>query len=334
MLTSLGPADCIPTYHRKCYKDVIVPPGKDKQMLSPCIPTVTKNIHVVIVYNPSLINAIKRLKILEREMNLSNLSFSKHITLPELYGCHKSISHICIVGGDGTINKVINDALVDLNGSLKTMPILSIFPAGTNNSVARAIGSDSVDVKTFVNSFKEGMVNQMDVGRIKNIYTDRCFISSLGWGRPVTNSISIRESRGTHHISKAKYWLHRFFNMFKYKNVSVYFDSVVDGINISGNFTEVTLNILRHMECLNWSPTSYADDGIMELIRVENANNRFYRDAKTGIHIYKNNIMVIRCKKLLLNSSILVVADGNLLNLTNPLEISVNHKEIRCVTFV
>jgi diacylglycerol kinase family enzyme len=332
MLTKLGPVDCIPTLTRKCYKESIVSPCNDAQFISPHVLVINESPYVVIVYNPSLNESIRKMNTLVKEMKANNIRFSKFINLPLL--CQLDyISHICIVGGDGTVNKVINDAFKD-NQSLRNLPPIAIFSAGTNNSIARAVGSDSVHVKEFVMSFKKGMVRKLDVGHLKNAYAERVFLSYIGWGRPVINSMSIDKFRGDSRMGKAWYMVHRLWNLFKCSRSTVDFNGVVNDVGIIGEFTDVTMNILRHVENLMWSPMSYADDGVMEFIRTENSDWSLYRDAVKGIHIYRDDVMIIRCKKLLVFSSTLLTADGNMLNMTNPLEVSMNHKELHCVTFV
>lgn len=83
---------------------------------------------------------------------------------------------IVVIGGDGTVNEVVN-GLLRASGGRPTVPI-GIVPAGSGNDFVKLLGIPVNDVKTAVDKILHGSIRRVDVGRVDSRY----FINGVGWG--------------------------------------------------------------------------------------------------------------------------------------------------------
>ena len=87
------------------------------------------------------------------------------------WGIEAGFRRIVAMGGDGTVNEVVN-------GLLDKDAVLAVIPAGTGNDFIRMLGIppnpfDALDTLT------NGRERTMDLGRVAD---DRCFVNGLGIG--------------------------------------------------------------------------------------------------------------------------------------------------------
>lgn len=76
--------------------------------------------------------------------------------------CSDGYSHVIAVGGDGTLNEVVDGCMMSGN-SADELPIVSFIPCGTGNDFARNFGiTGSIDA--FMQRFKAGHISYSDVG--------------------------------------------------------------------------------------------------------------------------------------------------------------------------
>jgi YegS/Rv2252/BmrU family lipid kinase len=76
--------------------------------------------------------------------------------------CSAGFTHVIAVGGDGTLNEVVDGMMISSNTALE-LPILSFIPCGTGNDFARNFGiTGSIDA--FIHRIKEGQITYSDVG--------------------------------------------------------------------------------------------------------------------------------------------------------------------------
>lgn len=83
---------------------------------------------------------------------------------------------IIVVGGDGTVNEVIN-GLINIENVT-----LGYIPAGSSNDLARALKIPSVPIEALELVLKPKYISQMDIGEITYGYNKRRFIVSAGIG--------------------------------------------------------------------------------------------------------------------------------------------------------
>lgn len=85
-------------------------------------------------------------------------------------------SHIIAVGGDGTINEVVNGIL-----STSHSVIFGVIPCGTGNDFIKMIGMDK-NPATAVKQILANNIMAVDVGVVKTDSTSRYFINGMGTG--------------------------------------------------------------------------------------------------------------------------------------------------------
>jgi len=86
-------------------------------------------------------------------------------------GIEAGFSRIVAMGGDGTVNEVVN-------GLLGTESLLGVIPAGTGNDFIRMLGIPA-DPFHALDVLVDGDERTIDLGRVAG---DRCFVNGLGIG--------------------------------------------------------------------------------------------------------------------------------------------------------
>ena len=112
------------------------------------------------------------------ELDRRKIDYELHYTNEPLeatdvakWGIDAGFRRIVAMGGDGTVNEVVN-------GLLGKDAVLAVIPAGTGNDFIRMLGIpadpfDALDVLV------EGRERTMDLGRVAD---DRCFVNGMGIG--------------------------------------------------------------------------------------------------------------------------------------------------------
>jgi diacylglycerol kinase (ATP) len=83
------------------------------------------------------------------------------------------IDEVVVVGGDGTVNEVVNGLFTASHGESPDVT-LSVLPAGTGRDFSRSIGIRSVEHA--LETLGDGEIRQLDVGRVD--YTDETGVKS------------------------------------------------------------------------------------------------------------------------------------------------------------
>lgn len=105
-------------------------------------------------------------------------------------------SFICAVGGDGTVNEVVDGILKkvdEINIKLQDIPLFAIIPIGRGNDFAWMLGFRKNTIEQMVKKIKEGNTKLIDVGYcIGGRYPSGChFVNGLGIGfEPSVNFIA------------------------------------------------------------------------------------------------------------------------------------------------
>lgn len=100
---------------------------------------------------------------------------------------------VVIIGGDGTINEVVN-GLLRASGGRTTLPI-GVIPAGSGNDFVKLLGIPVGDVSAAVRHVLSGSIRRVDVGHAGGRY----FVNGVGWGfdgRVAIEAESITRVRG------------------------------------------------------------------------------------------------------------------------------------------
>ena len=97
---------------------------------------------------------------------------------------------IAAVGGDGTVNEVLEGVYKN-----KNKPFLGIIPAGTGNDIGRSVGIKSIE--DAVQALKEGQANKFDVMLSNSEIGEKCSLLQTDFGFSA--------------IRRVKPWMKKFF---------------------------------------------------------------------------------------------------------------------------
>lgn len=94
--------------------------------------------------------------------------------------CASVVDRIVAVGGDGTLNEVLN-GILEAGSTGVPQPILSYLPAGTGNAAALALGAH-FQPRVAAQALRVGVSQPLDVGWLHHQEGKRAFILWLGAG--------------------------------------------------------------------------------------------------------------------------------------------------------
>ncbi|MEY4659758.1 MAG: hypothetical protein RJB36_1524 [Bacteroidota bacterium] len=154
-----------------------------------------------------LMNGSKKINVhLQRFLDTCSKEFGNHISfiaskkekeLIELSKNHVGQADIIIaIGGDGTLNEIINGVMLSASHEL---PIIGIIPYGTGNDFYQSTFFSKFDFTGFLQALKHPTVILSDVGRIETEGEIRYFlnVADIGFGGAVVISLtSFRKTFG------------------------------------------------------------------------------------------------------------------------------------------
>ncbi|WP_461206555.1 diacylglycerol/lipid kinase family protein [Clostridium sp. DL1XJH146] len=215
------------------------------------------------------------------------------------------------VGGDGTLNEV-------MNGLLGSNSELAIIPCGSGNDYARSyLDFDNKNIVNILREAIDGSSKKVDTAKIN----DKSFIniSSVGFdAEVVNNAITIKKIKFIpNHLS---YLISVFVTLLKYKSIKIL-------LEIDGNATEHHITLLAIANGIYYgggmkvAPTANIMDGQLEICHVKHTPNIkipfIFPKLVKGIHnelkevsFYKtNNIKISSAQDMTVN------IDGELVKL-------------------
>lgn len=237
---------------------------------------------------------------------------------------YKDFEYIVAVGGDGTLQEVIN-GLVDAETKV------GIIPVGTGNDFVRAAGIP-FQADQALKTLLDGHVNLIDIGKAG----DRFFHNGIGIGFDawvVNESLKIKYLRGN-----IVYLLAIFKTLLSYKspeieilynnnliNEKLFLISVGNGTSMGGG--------------IKLTPFAKIDDGVLDLTIIQDVNKfkilQNLVKAYSGKHVYMPQVKVDTCKSVQIKSEngMAVQADGELISCNlKELKIDIIPKAIKFVT--
>jgi YegS/Rv2252/BmrU family lipid kinase len=236
---------------------------------------------------------------------------------------------IITVGGDGTLNEVVNG--VFSNSLCPTKDItLAMIPVGTGNDWGRMFGIP-LDYRKAIKIIRENKHMVQDVGQV-SFYDGteekkRYFINiaGLGFESVVVRRTNIQKDKGRG--GKAIYFYNLLMSLLSYKNTKA--ELIVDGRKITSDV--FSINVGNGKYCgggMRQTPDALPDDGILD-VTVINGMGKFeiVRNLKIlydGTILSHPKIDGYKCKNLKVSSDIIlyVEADGESLGHT-PAEFSI-----------
>jgi YegS/Rv2252/BmrU family lipid kinase len=216
-------------------------------------------------------------------------------------------SAVIVVGGDGTINDVVNGLLQS-----PRPPPLGIIPAGTGNDWARSLSPARLEIDALIRSLLDRRCRKIDVGRVNGRY----FVNNFGWG--LEGSVAREVSRLRPRVGRARYPLALLSALRNATNANALIE--IDGIRHQLEVSTISVANGRStgggfVLC----PAARLDDGLLDLFLARPLS---MRDLPPGLWHLLRGTPSRWPKAILLRGSVIHLslnrplpahADGNLL---------------------
>jgi YegS/Rv2252/BmrU family lipid kinase len=244
---------------------------------------------------------------------------------------------ILSVGGDGTLNEIVNGVFNQTACSTKDITIGSI-PVGTGNDWGRMFGIP-LDYEGAIKIIKEAKLMLHDIGVISFFNGSekgkRYFINiaGLGFESVVVKRTNAQKEKGR--SGKAIYFYNLLMSLLSYKNTKA--EIVIDGIKSQANIFSINVGNGRYCGGgMRQTPDAIPNDGILDVTVIKEMGkleiilnlNKLY----TGTILDHPKIDGYTCKNLLASSEkiLFAEADGEHLGHT-PVEFNIIPSAINIV---
>ena len=201
---------------------------------------------------------------------------------------------IVAVGGDGTLNEVVNGFF--RNGApLPTTSKLAMVPLGTGGDFRRTLRIP-VDPRQAIDVLRSGMVRRLDAGCITYTTADgataiRHFINiaDAGYGGEVVN----RVGNGTKRFGSAAYMIGGIGALLRYKNKPMTVEVDRARYDLPKAVQVVVANCQYFGGGMKMAPSASPTDGVFDVILIKNAGKiellRGMNDIRNGRHLDQSN---------------------------------------------
>ena len=169
------------------------------------------------------------------------------------------VSGICIIGGDGTINQVVNGMFLR-EDNIK-LP-LGIIPAGTGNSFMHDIGV--LDPEEAVKNIIKEKIKFIDIAKIKMKKETVFSINIIGWGLVTDINVSAEKFRW---LGSQRYNLTTLLHVLTNKKRKA--KLFINGEELNQKFSFIiACNTIHTGKGMKIAPKAKLDDGLLDLIVV------------------------------------------------------------------
>jgi YegS/Rv2252/BmrU family lipid kinase len=229
----------------------------------------------------------------------------------------KGSRNIITVGGDGTLNEVVNGIFAG-NASLSTGMSLALIPVGTGNDWGKMFGIP-LDYEKAARIISDDKCMLHDVGVVSYFNgekrEERYFINIAGMGfeSVVVRRTNNQKEKG--HGGKAIYFYNLLLSLLSYKNTRA--EIRIDGQKISADV--FSLNVGNGRYCgggMRQTPDALPDDGLLDVTVISGIGKigiiRNLKILYDGTILSHPKIEGYRCKTLSVSSESLlyIEADG------------------------
>lgn len=252
-------------------------------------------------------------------------------------GISSGYRNIITVGGDGTLNEVVNGILLNKSCEAKDIS-LGLIPVGTGNDWGRMFGIP-LDYEKAIRIIGEKKQMLHDIGKV-SYYNgtekkERYFINiaGLGFESVVVGKTNYQKDRG--HSGKLIYLYNLLMSLLSYKNTKA--EVIIDGEKQVADI--FSLNVGNGRYCgggMRQTPNALPDDGLLD-VTIINGMGKFeiIRNLKIlydGTILNHPKIDGYKSKNIKVSSDsvILVEADGESLGHT-PAEFSIKPAAITII---
>jgi YegS/Rv2252/BmrU family lipid kinase len=241
----------------------------------------------------------------------------------------QGVRNIITVGGDGTLNEVVNGVFTN-DACAPEEVTLGLIPVGTGNDWGRMFGIP-LDYEKAVRIIREDNKMPHDIGLVTyyngNDKLNRYFINiaGLGFESVVVRRTNIQKDKG--HSGKAIYFYNLLMSLLSYKNTRS--EIIVDGEKVTADVFSINVGNGRYCGGgMRQTPGALPDDGLLD-VTVINGIGKFeiIRNLKIlydGTILSHPKIDGYKCKNLKVTSDSIMYAeaDGESLGHT-PAEFSI-----------
>lgn len=283
----------------------------------------------LVIYNP--ISGGKNKSVVLQTIK-SNIDLSKFILVFQpteqkghakeiaLSAVNNSFDFVIAVGGDGTINEVVN-------GLINSNVPLGIIPCGSGNGFARhcKIPMNVKKATELINRFK---LEEVDVIKINDSYA----VNSCGWGFDAKVAKDFSETKKRGFFNYVQLVLK---NLRKFKSVRIRY-RIADKI-FEDNFFMITItNSAQFGNNIYIEPRASVQDGILNLVCVHTFGLRHIPGLTNDLltrKFYKNKKVTsneVKSIEIITGSEFLHI-DGEHSNAEYPIKISVIPRAIRVI---
>ena len=244
-------------------------------------------------------------------------------------GIEAGFRKIITVGGDGTLNEIVNGVFLN-EGCLTTDISLAMIPVGTGNDWGRMFGI-SHDYDTAIGIISDNKQMKHDVGLVSYYNgpekSSRYFINiaGLGFESMVVRRTNIQKEKGR--TGKTIYFYNLLASLLSYKNTRA--EVYLDGRRIESNI--FSMNVGNGRYCgggMRQTPDARPDDGIFDVTIINGMGKlEIIKNLKIlydGTILSHPKIEGYKCKNIKVTSDLTIYAesDGESLGHT-PLEFSI-----------
>jgi YegS/Rv2252/BmrU family lipid kinase len=223
---------------------------------------------------------------------------------------------IITVGGDGTLNEVVNG--VFSNNSCPTNAIsLGLIPVGTGNDWGRMFGIP-LDYEKAIGIIKENKQLVHDIGVVSFFIGSEKFIrqfiniAGLGFESVVVRRTNIQKDKGRG--GKLIYFYNLVMSLLSYKNTKA--EVIIDGVKINADVFSINVGNGRYCGGgMRQTPNALPDDGLLD-VTIINGMGKFeiIRNLKIlydGSILNHPKIDGYKCKSLKVNSDSILYAEAD-----------------------
>ncbi len=202
---------------------------------------------------------------------------------------------VVAVGGDGTVNEVLN-GLVDGEGHVR--PRLGILPLGTGNSFLRDFGTG--DLEYAVGALVASRARPCDVVRLEHDVGARLFLNVLGFGFPA--EVGALVERRLKPFGASGYILGVLWRLAQLRTLTLPYGLDGDGIDPRPTTFLCVCNSRYTGGTMEMAPSAEIDDGEIDVLRVDLVGRlellRTFPKIFSGRHIEHPAVTLGRARRM------------------------------------
>lgn len=227
------------------------------------------------------------------------------IALAEAATSSDAFDRIVAVGGDGTLNEVINGMLkiyLQSGDKISGRPPLGIIPAGLGNDTARGLKIPG-KLKDAYTVLSRGLPTYIDVGEVNG----RFFINGVGVGYDGAVISEMYEIRGKGKVLGG--WIYfrvLMHQILRFKSPTLHVEIDETSLTPRKYFLVLTANGTSFGGIFNLTPKAKVNDGLLDVLLVEDIPKRTFLlnipRAITGKHLRLKQVHYYTSRKVTIKS--------------------------------